>query len=130
MFARSFKNIADVVEYLAGIVVERDKSLALFDQHRADNQLAKFMHWNGIEFMGECFTASLAQGFLDRIKEVTEEGMSAEDRFENVETIVDRFVSNMRIRVGHRSTSLGSNLEEDFTNKFYIEFQQRFHGGY
>lgn len=130
MFGKRLKNIEDVMEYLTGIVKERNKTLDIFDKQRAEDQLSKFMYWNGIEFMGECFSAALAQYLIDHINGAKEDGMSADSQYDSIESIAERRVMEMRIRIGVGSTNMAANLSNDFENKFYIELNQKLKGGY
>jgi len=130
MFGKSLKTIADVKEHFTGMINDLEKTLTVFDQHRAEGTLAHFMHWNGFDFHEEVVKASTARSLLANIVIYEEDNISPVMQFDNVKAITLRKVNNMRIRISSRSTSPSANLEEDFENKFWIELNQKFNERY
>jgi hypothetical protein len=123
MFGIYVRNYESLTAYLNKKIEERDKLLAEFDTARAEDNLSRFMHWNGTEFHGAVVHAFQAQRLLAYLDADT--SLSEELRFERVKDYVARTIGNMGLRIASRSTSLSANLEEDYHNAFFLELNSK-----
>lgn len=98
----------------------------------AEDNLAYFMRWNGIDMMGAVYQAKEARRYLDYINREAE---GNPDKFDVIfrdvtKRVTKRVTKTDCLNISRRGSSLAANLEEDFCMSFILEFNNRLQEGW
>ena len=131
MLTTQFKNVKDIKTFLQGKIDREATYLSKFDKAREEGTLAYFMSWHGVDFHGATTQAAEARRyltFIDGEAKRDDHILTDKEKFEIMKTEVAYNVARFTsyISINSRSTSMSSNLTTDFTNAFFLEFNNRF----
>ena len=119
-------DLDEATEYFQSLIdVEKAYVAKLEIAIKGDN-LAYFFRWNAIDMIGASYQAHEAARYLTFINGPVDPTIAKEDRFKVIVDNVTEIVEKMEgIDPARRSTSLASNLEEDYCASFYLKLHHK-----
>lgn len=122
------KDLDAVTDFLQMKVNLEQSYIAKMQAAVAEDNLAYFMRWNGIDMMGAVYQSKEARRYLDYIKGESE---GNPDKFDVIfRGVTKRVTKTDCLNISRRGSSLAANLEEDFCMSFILEFNNRLQEGY